>query len=223
MGPSRRRLRLFLLAVLPAVLGACATAGPADHRTDPPGTGDAPREVIVVAHDYLVRPDAGRRRAGRDGALPRPQRRSRGPRGRDRGRGRPGRLGGGRSGDDLGATRADHRWSACRRGSTGCASWSGRRAGRCPLDGPTVPTALIVGCHIPGHWARGMQASIRFVDPVGRFGPSDHGGGRPGWSSPSRAVRGEPAIPLGRSRAGPERGSSETRNQGDDTNDLHDR
>jgi uncharacterized cupredoxin-like copper-binding protein len=33
----------------------------------------------------------------------------------------------------------------------------------------TVPTtatpALIVGCHIPGHWARGMQVPVRFTSP----------------------------------------------------------
>jgi uncharacterized cupredoxin-like copper-binding protein len=30
---------------------------------------------------------------------------------------------------------------------------------------PTNPGALLIGCHIPGHWAKGMQASIRFVSP----------------------------------------------------------
>ena len=33
----------------------------------------------------------------------------------------------------------------------------------------TVPAtdvpALIVGCHIPGHWARGMQVPVRFIEP----------------------------------------------------------
>ena len=28
-----------------------------------------------------------------------------------------------------------------------------------------VATPLILGCHIPGHWARGMQAQIRLVVP----------------------------------------------------------
>ncbi|MGP1674086.1 MAG: hypothetical protein ACTS8Z_02595 [Candidatus Limnocylindrales bacterium] len=28
---------------------------------------------------------------------------------------------------------------------------------------PTVTTALIVGCHIAGHWAKGMQVPIRWV------------------------------------------------------------
>jgi len=28
---------------------------------------------------------------------------------------------------------------------------------------PASPGALLIGCHIPGHWAKGMKASIRFV------------------------------------------------------------
>jgi uncharacterized cupredoxin-like copper-binding protein len=35
-----------------------------------------------------------------------------------------------------------------------------------PSAGATA-TPLIVGCHIPGHWAKGMQVPIRFVAPVG--------------------------------------------------------
>jgi uncharacterized cupredoxin-like copper-binding protein len=37
----------------------------------------------------------------------------------------------------------------------------------------TVPTStapLIVGCHIPGHWDKGMHIPIRFVEPGGRAG-----------------------------------------------------
>jgi len=30
---------------------------------------------------------------------------------------------------------------------------------------PDNPGALLIGCHIPGHWAKGMQAAIRFVSP----------------------------------------------------------
>jgi hypothetical protein len=32
-----------------------------------------------------------------------------------------------------------------------------------PLTGPTDRTAWIVGCHIPGHMARGMQIPVRWV------------------------------------------------------------
>lgn len=28
---------------------------------------------------------------------------------------------------------------------------------------PVNPGVLLIGCHIPGHWAKGMQAAIRFV------------------------------------------------------------
>ena len=30
---------------------------------------------------------------------------------------------------------------------------------------PGDPGPLLIGCHIPGHWAKGMQAAIRFVRP----------------------------------------------------------
>jgi len=30
------------------------------------------------------------------------------------------------------------------------------------------PGGWLVGCHIPGHWAKGMLVPIRFVDPGGR-------------------------------------------------------
>ena len=33
-----------------------------------------------------------------------------------------------------------------------------------PTPGGTLPT-LVVGCHIPGHWAKGMVVPIRFVLP----------------------------------------------------------
>jgi hypothetical protein len=32
-----------------------------------------------------------------------------------------------------------------------------------PVDAPASPTAWVVGCHIPGHWARGMQIPIRWA------------------------------------------------------------
>jgi uncharacterized cupredoxin-like copper-binding protein len=34
-----------------------------------------------------------------------------------------------------------------------------------PAGAPSSPTAWLVGCHIPGHWARGMQIPIRWVVP----------------------------------------------------------
>jgi uncharacterized cupredoxin-like copper-binding protein len=33
-----------------------------------------------------------------------------------------------------------------------------------PSDAPSRASAWLVGCHIPGHWARGMRIPIRWVD-----------------------------------------------------------
>ena len=35
-----------------------------------------------------------------------------------------------------------------------------------PADGPASVTPWVVGCHIPGHWARGMQVPVRWVVPT---------------------------------------------------------
>jgi hypothetical protein len=32
-----------------------------------------------------------------------------------------------------------------------------------PAAAPQSPTPWVVGCHIPGHWARGMQVPVRWV------------------------------------------------------------
>lgn len=36
-----------------------------------------------------------------------------------------------------------------------------------PLDGPAAADGFLVGCHIPGHFARGMVAAVRWVGPDG--------------------------------------------------------
>ena len=35
-----------------------------------------------------------------------------------------------------------------------------------PADGAASATPWVVGCHIPGHWARGMQVPVRWVVPT---------------------------------------------------------
>ncbi|HEX6867311.1 MAG TPA: hypothetical protein VF119_00835 [Candidatus Limnocylindrales bacterium] len=35
-----------------------------------------------------------------------------------------------------------------------------------PLEAPSSATPWLVGCHIPGHWDRGMQIPIRWVVPA---------------------------------------------------------
>ncbi len=36
-----------------------------------------------------------------------------------------------------------------------------------PADAASDPTGWFVGCHIPGHWAKGMVVPVRFVDEAG--------------------------------------------------------
>ena len=36
-----------------------------------------------------------------------------------------------------------------------------------PPDAATAPGGWFVGCHIPGHWAKGMVVPVRFVDQAG--------------------------------------------------------
>lgn len=36
-----------------------------------------------------------------------------------------------------------------------------------PAEVPTGPPGWLMGCHIPGHWAEGMVAAVRFVDASG--------------------------------------------------------
>jgi uncharacterized cupredoxin-like copper-binding protein len=36
-----------------------------------------------------------------------------------------------------------------------------------PADAASSPSGWFVGCHIPGHWAKGMVVPVRFVDPAG--------------------------------------------------------
>ena len=44
-----------------------------------------------------------------------------------------------------------------------------------PLAGPTAAGGFLVGCHIPGHFERGMVAGVRWIGPDGR--PLDASGG----------------------------------------------
>jgi uncharacterized cupredoxin-like copper-binding protein len=37
----------------------------------------------------------------------------------------------------------------------------------------SLPAGLVVGCHIPGHWAKGMVVPINLIRPVAE--PSAHG------------------------------------------------
>lgn len=46
-------------------------------------------------------------------------------------------------------------------------TWTVPADAAAPLDAPGPAPAWLVGCHIPGHWAKGMQVPIRWVEPAG--------------------------------------------------------
>ncbi len=48
-----------------------------------------------------------------------------------------------------------------------------------PADAASETEAWLVGCHIPGHWAEGMVAPIRFLGPDGRPLPTEAGSAAP--------------------------------------------
>ncbi len=52
-----------------------------------------------------------------------------------------------------------------------------------PLDASARQAAWYLGCHIPGHWAEGMVAPVRFIDasgqPVASVPPIPSGAGTP--------------------------------------------
>jgi uncharacterized cupredoxin-like copper-binding protein len=57
-----------------------------------------------------------------------------------------------------------------------------------PSDAASDPTGWFVGCHIPGHWAKGMVVPVRFVDGAGNLIP------KPTASPPSSSPVSSPAA-----------------------------
>ncbi len=218
MGPSRRSRSAFLVAVLAAAVAACGSDGPTVPPPLVPGTVAAPREVNIVTRDYLFEPapielvpgetvllhvlDAGL--AVHEVVI-------------------------GDAGVQAAWETAEAATASAPPGPTPVVSVPPGLAGlRVVVRSgerldvvwtvPTAPDPLIVGCHIPGHWARGMQTTIRFVAPNGSPVPS--------------AGAGVLAAPGGRGRGGDtlltvprgvSAGSSESLSLREDTNGLRDR
>lgn len=167
MGPSRRSRSAFLVAVLAAAVAACASDSPTVPAPLVPGTVAAPREVNIVARDYLFEPapiellpgetvlfhvlDAGL--AVHEVVI-------------------------GDAAVQAAWETAEAATASAPPGPTPVVSVPPGSAGlRIVVRSgervdvvwtvPTAPDPLIVGCHIPGHWARGMWTTIRFVAPNG--------------------------------------------------------
>jgi len=59
-----------------------------------------------------------------------------------------------------------------------------------PLDAPRRATAWVVGCHIPGHWARGMRIEVRWVvAQASRWRRPRERAGWYAWSAPGSRFR----------------------------------
>jgi uncharacterized cupredoxin-like copper-binding protein len=162
--------RLALIALVALITAAC-TAGPTAPTPRPvAGTEDAPREVNIVAKDYLFLPSVLDLVPGETVLLH--------------------VINGGLEVHEaiIGDAAVQEAWAVAEGATEGAPPGptpvvsvppdvAGLRivveSGQLvdvrwtvPADAPDGPTPWLVGCHIPGHWERGMQIPIRWVSDV---------------------------------------------------------
>lgn len=169
-GPHRARLTLGRILLVAASMAACDT-GPADTPQITPGTTEDPRAVVILAKDYTFVPPVVDLVPGETVTLQ--------------------VVNGGLVVHEavLGPLPVQDAWEAAEAptasappGPTPEISVAPALAGlRIVVTSGerkdvtwTVPDAAagdvggwFVGCHIPGHWARGMVVPVRFVGPDG--------------------------------------------------------
>ena len=159
------RILIGLVAGLTITLAGCTAAAPYPPGRIVPGTTTAPREVNVIARDYVFAPDPLELVPGETVLLH--------------------VINGGLEVHEavIGDAAVQDAWETVE------AATAGRPPGPTPLVSVppavaglrvvvasgqrmdvawTVPptaggTAWVVGCHIPGHWSRGMQIPVRWV------------------------------------------------------------
>jgi uncharacterized cupredoxin-like copper-binding protein len=162
-----RRARLLLPAILAVIVAACDGGAPVDTPPISPGTGAAPREVNVIAREYRYDPPTIDVVAGETVLLH--------------------VLNAGLEIHEvvIGDAAIQDAWETAEAATVGAPPGPTPVVSVPPgLEGvrvvvrsgqrvdvrwtvPTVPATLIFGCHIPGHWAKGMQVPVRFVTPGG--------------------------------------------------------
>jgi uncharacterized cupredoxin-like copper-binding protein len=165
MNPLGGRSSAFLLVLLPVIAGACATAPPAGTPPITPGTEALPREVSIIARDYRFDPAPVDVVPGETILLH--------------------LVNGGLEIHEMviGDAIVQDAWEVAEAATSSAPPGPTPQVSVPPGVGGlrvvvrsgervdvrwTVPTGsppLIVGCHIPGHWARGMQVPVRFVAP----------------------------------------------------------
>jgi uncharacterized cupredoxin-like copper-binding protein len=164
----RRTRSLFPTVLL--LLAACGADGPVATPPISPGTAASPRDVNIIARDYVFEPPAVDLVPGETVVLH--------------------VINGGLEVHEaiLGDDTVQDAWEAAEAAVTGAPPGPTPRVSvppdvsgirivvqsgqRMDLEW-TVPadagrTAWVVGCHIPGHWAKGMQVPVRWVTPGGQ-------------------------------------------------------
>jgi uncharacterized cupredoxin-like copper-binding protein len=164
---GRLRILPVLLLGLVAVAAACEAGPPPVTPTPVAGTAADPREVNIVAKDYLFLPDTLDLVPGETVLLH--------------------VINGGLEVHEavIGDAAVQAAWEIAEAATIGAPPGptpvvsvppevagvrivvaSGERVDvrwTVPLDAPDGPSEWVVGCHIPGHWEKGMQVPIRWL------------------------------------------------------------
>ena len=190
MNPTARRIApLAAVAVVGLlVVAACGSGAPVDTPAITPGTSAVPRDVNIVARDYAYVPSTVDLVPGETVVLQ--------------------VINGGLEIHEaiLGDMTAQLAWEAAEAATVGAAA--GTHAVRLaaprlrrhphrrrlrpavdvtwtvPSDAAQAASGWFVGCHIPGHWQKGMVVPVRFVD-AGRAADRHH-------AAPAVAIRPPP-------------------------------
>ena len=168
---SARAPLAVTLATLALVVAACAGGGAPATPPVTPGTSGAPRDVNIVMRDYAYMPPIVDLVPGETVTLR--------------------VINGGLEIHEavLGDIEAQMAWEASEGATVGhppgptpfvpdppgfegtrVVVESGKRVDvtwTVPLDAASAAGGWFVGCHIPGHWAKGMVVPVRFVGPGG--------------------------------------------------------
>jgi uncharacterized cupredoxin-like copper-binding protein len=171
-GRASRALAPAALFVVAAVLAACGGQAPEATPRITPGTPSAPREVNIIERDYGYTPPVVDLVPGEtvllhiiNGGLETHE------------------AVFGTLGDQLAYETAEEATVGSPPGPTPAiaspvgfdgvrvVAGSGQRVDvtwTVPASAPSASSGWFVGCHIPGHWDKGMVVPIRFVDPDGQ-------------------------------------------------------
>ena len=162
---------LVALLLVPGILAGCDAGAPAPTPKITPGTSGTPREVNIIARDYAYVPSSVDLVPGETVLLH--------------------VVNGGLVIHEaiLGDMNAQLAWEDAELATVGAppgptpfvpdppgfngvrvVAGSGQRVDvtwTVPVDAATAASGWFVGCHIPGHWAKGMVVPVRFVDGAG--------------------------------------------------------